>query len=72
MWSVQAVAAGTLVTRHQTLRAAKDWSFDLLSQKERALLRRLSVFASGPGARAPPPAKGKAYIQIAICLLISS
>ena len=33
--------------RHQTLRAAMDWSYDLLSPKERAVLRRLSVFAGG-------------------------
>jgi len=33
--------------RHQTLRAAMDWSYDLLSQKERVVLRRLSVFAGG-------------------------
>jgi non-specific serine/threonine protein kinase len=33
--------------RQQTLRAAVDWSYDLLSQGERALLRRLSVFAGG-------------------------
>ena len=33
--------------RHQTLRATMDWSYDLLSDAERALLRRLSVFASG-------------------------
>jgi len=30
--------------RHQTLRAAMDWSFDLLTETERRLLRRLSVF----------------------------
>ncbi len=35
--------------RHQTLRAAIDWSYDLLSDKERALLRRVSVFAGGFG-----------------------
>ena len=29
---------------HQTLRAAIDWSYDLLTEKERRLLRRLSVF----------------------------
>jgi predicted ATPase/class 3 adenylate cyclase len=34
-------------TRHQTLRAALDWSYDLLSEKERLLLQRLSVFAGG-------------------------
>jgi predicted ATPase/class 3 adenylate cyclase len=33
--------------RHQTLRAAVDWSYDALSEPERALLRRLSVFAGG-------------------------
>ncbi|MFT3895153.1 MAG: tetratricopeptide repeat protein [Anaerolineales bacterium] len=33
--------------RHQTLRALIDWSFDLLSEKERILFRRLSVFAGG-------------------------
>lgn len=33
--------------RHQTLRATIDWSFDLLDQRERALFRRLSIFASG-------------------------
>jgi non-specific serine/threonine protein kinase len=37
----------TAPPRHQTLRAAMDWSYDLLSEKERALLRRLSVFAGG-------------------------
>jgi predicted ATPase/DNA-binding CsgD family transcriptional regulator len=31
--------------RQQTLRAAIDWSYDLLTERERALLRRLSVFA---------------------------
>lgn len=31
--------------RHQTLRAALDWSYDLLSERERVLLARLSVFA---------------------------
>ena len=35
------------VTRHQTLRATIDWSYDLLSEDERAVLRRMSVFAGG-------------------------
>jgi non-specific serine/threonine protein kinase len=33
--------------RHQTLKAAIDWSYDLLSQEERVLMARLSVFAGG-------------------------
>jgi predicted ATPase/DNA-binding winged helix-turn-helix (wHTH) protein len=35
----------TAESRHQTLRAALDWSYDLLSQPERAALDRLSVLA---------------------------
>lgn len=37
----------TSVARQQTLRATMDWSFDLLSPPERALLRRLAVFHRG-------------------------
>jgi len=37
----------TLRPQHQTLRAAIDWSYALLSQPERELLARLSVFAGG-------------------------
>jgi predicted ATPase len=33
--------------RHQTLRAAVDWSWQLLSEPERALARRLAVFPGG-------------------------
>jgi predicted ATPase/DNA-binding winged helix-turn-helix (wHTH) protein len=37
----------TALPRHQTLRATLDWSYDLLSEPERRLLRALSVFAGG-------------------------
>jgi tetratricopeptide (TPR) repeat protein len=37
----------TALPRQQTLRALIDWSYDMLSEDERALLRRLSVFAGG-------------------------
>jgi diguanylate cyclase (GGDEF)-like protein len=37
----------TALPRHQTLRAAIDWSHDLLQPAERVLLRRLAVFAGG-------------------------
>ena len=37
----------TALERHQTLRAAVDWSHALLSEPEKVLLRRLSVFSGG-------------------------
>ena len=37
----------TALERHQTLRAAIDWSYGLLSEPERRVLRALSVFAGG-------------------------
>ncbi|HEV2370042.1 MAG TPA: adenylate/guanylate cyclase domain-containing protein, partial [Acidimicrobiales bacterium] len=35
----------TATTRHQTLRNTLDWSYDLLEEAERTVLRRLAVFA---------------------------
>ena len=37
----------TALPRQQTLRASIDWSWNLISDSERALLRRLTVFAGG-------------------------
>ena len=58
--SVQAIAARlsdrfrllvtgdqTVLPRQRTLRALIDWSYDLLTEHERALFQRLSVFAGG-------------------------
>ncbi|MGI8808906.1 MAG: ATP-binding protein [Acidimicrobiales bacterium] len=42
----------TAPARHQTLRAALDWSHDSLAPAEAAVLRRLSVFAGGFGLEA--------------------
>ncbi|MGW1888787.1 AfsR/SARP family transcriptional regulator [Streptomyces sp. NPDC002004] len=39
--------ARTVLPRQQTLRAVVDWSWDLLDEPERLVLRRLSVFAGG-------------------------
>jgi predicted ATPase/class 3 adenylate cyclase len=39
--------ARTVMPRHQTLEASIEWSHELLSEGERMLLRRLSVFAGG-------------------------
>jgi predicted ATPase/DNA-binding CsgD family transcriptional regulator len=47
--SFRLLAAGsrTAMPRQRTLHATMDWSHELLSQKERVLFRRLSVFAGG-------------------------
>ncbi|OMI39202.1 AAA family ATPase, partial [Streptomyces sparsogenes] len=37
----------TLLPRQQTLRAVVDWSWELLDERERTVLRRASVFAGG-------------------------
>ena len=37
----------TALPRQKTLRAALDWSYDLLTEPERILLRRVSVFQAG-------------------------
>jgi non-specific serine/threonine protein kinase len=37
----------TALPQHQTLRATLDWSYKLLSEPERLLLQRLSIFAGG-------------------------
>jgi predicted ATPase/DNA-binding winged helix-turn-helix (wHTH) protein len=42
----------TALPRHQTLRATLDWSYDLLADAERIVLRRLAIFAGSFSLRA--------------------
>ncbi|MBP2324870.1 putative ATPase/DNA-binding SARP family transcriptional activator [Kibdelosporangium banguiense] len=42
----------TALPRHRTLRAMVDWSWELLTDAERMVLRRLSVFAGGASLEA--------------------
>ncbi|MFB7722499.1 BTAD domain-containing putative transcriptional regulator [Nocardia sp. NPDC056100] len=42
----------TALPRHKTLRAVVDWSWELLTEPERVVLRRLSVFAGGASLEA--------------------
>ena len=46
-FSVLTEGRRTALRRHQTLRAALDWSYELLPASERVVLRRLSIFAGG-------------------------
>jgi predicted ATPase len=50
----------TAPPRHQTLRGVLDWSYNLLVEPERALLRRLSVFAGGGAVEAAQSLYGDA------------
>jgi predicted ATPase/DNA-binding winged helix-turn-helix (wHTH) protein len=48
----------TAPPRHQTLRATLDWSYELLSEPERAVMRRVSAFAGGFSLDAAVAASG--------------
>ena len=42
-----ALGRRTTLPRHQTLRGTLDWSYELLTEPERVVLRRLAIFAGG-------------------------
>ena len=46
-FALLAASRRTALPRHQTLRATLDWSYELLPETERRLLRRLAVFPTG-------------------------
>ncbi|MGW4486843.1 BTAD domain-containing putative transcriptional regulator [Amycolatopsis sp. NPDC004368] len=48
----------TAMPQHRTLRAVVDWSWELLSDAERTLLRRLAVFSGGATAEAATAVSG--------------
>lgn len=59
--------ARDLPERQQTLRSAMDWSYDLLTEAEQKLFRRLSVFAGGctlEGVEAVCDARGDLDIDL--------
>ncbi|MEU0692660.1 BTAD domain-containing putative transcriptional regulator [Streptomyces niveus] len=62
----------TVLPRQQTLRAVVDWSWDLLTESERAVLRRLSVFVGGcaPGEAEDVCAGGDVPVFDALASLV--
>lgn len=61
----------TALPRQQTLQALIDWSYDLLTEPERALLRQLSVFAGGWTLEAAESVAGGAIATSDILDLLS-
>src|SRR5476651_845536 len=58
----------TAQARHRTLRATLDWSYDLLQEQERLLLRRLGVFGTPFSAAAAVAVAGAAPLDEAAVL----
>lgn len=61
----------TALPRHQTLRATLDWSYELLPEPERLVMRRLAVFAGDFTAKAASlvAAGGEIAASRAVCSL---
>jgi predicted ATPase len=65
----------TAIARQRTLRAVFDWSYDLLSEKEQTVFRRLSIFRAGFKPDAAKSVVASAEIEVAQvfdCLLALS
>jgi predicted ATPase/DNA-binding CsgD family transcriptional regulator len=60
------------VSRHQTLRQAVDWSYDLLSPAEQALFVRLAIFAGGFDAKAAEAVGGPDRLPTLVRLIDKS
>ena len=53
----------TVAARHETLRASIDWSYELCSERERVLLRRLSAWTGGFTLAGAEAASGDAHVD---------
>src|SRR5471032_1492388 len=62
----------TALPRHQTLRAALDWSYQLLPETERLLLRQLAVFVGGFSIEAAAAVTGPSDTNIAATSILGS
>ncbi|GLY87952.1 SARP family transcriptional regulator [Actinoallomurus iriomotensis] len=66
------VGSRTALPRHQTLRAVVDWSWDLLDDPERRVLRRLSVFNGGATLQSAEEVLGEDVIDLIASLVDKS
>jgi non-specific serine/threonine protein kinase len=64
--------SATALPRHQTLRAAMDWSYDLLTEEERVLFHRLSIFAGGFSLEVVEHVCGKDILNLLTALVDKS
>ena len=60
------------IPRHQTLDATIGWSYDLLSETEQTLLRRLSVFSGGATLKAVTAVAGGGREDLEVLELVGS
>jgi predicted ATPase/DNA-binding SARP family transcriptional activator len=63
---------GRRIDRHRTLDATIGWSYDLLSEPQRALLRRLSVFVGGATLEAITSVAGDGQDELTVLELLGS